>query len=647
VEIFQVGKGLQKCVVFTPCELRSNQCALSLNIAVAASNFCFSVCCLNKRDFTIKDRMKLRKVSSLVTSMTDQNNLFDFAKVQMLMNGGGGNAMGTGNMMAGAAGGSGWSGMFMNNTVMGLFIMTFCQFLFKFVEQVVKAVHTAASAWFNLKMEAAKQKLNESALVAEPANRTFIHKFVRSYKQEGQHTPNCELCDAILSHVVNHNENFSTLITASNKVVNHEKAINITSSISFTLQKLIHEAKGGLEGIEFQLCSTKSAQDLLLFQEQLLEAYTSQKNDKLGLKLYFFDQWLPKGDTEKFAEQNKIKVPIRFKKNQFSTTRSFDNIFFEQKDTVQQRLARFNDFEWYKKCGIPHTLGFLFHGVPGCGKTSTIKALANDSQRHIFNLVINKHVGKEDLKALFYTPFVQIVDNEFSNQTQTFYIPTHKRLYVIEETDLVSDGVLGKRETTVPIPPPAPSLESRSVEQATDPFAERLREYEQPQAAPAPVYDVGHFLSSASADTGFGMQYGPSATEQKEKKTTTNSDDVDLATMLTILDGTLETPGRILVMTTNHPEFFDDALIRPGRIDLIVEYRRCNKAVIADMFAMFFDNLRVDERLLDQRLSQVPEYIWSPAEITQVFMNHLDDWQQALQALTEPKKHLIVVNDTF
>ncbi len=34
-----------------------------------------------------------------------------------------------------------------------------------------------------------------------------------------------------------------------------------------------------------------------------------------------------------------------------------------------------------------------------------------------------------------------------------------------------------------------------------------------------------------------------------------------------VLDGVIDTPERIVIMTTNHPEQLDPALIRPGRIN--------------------------------------------------------------------------------
>lgn len=43
-----------------------------------------------------------------------------------------------------------------------------------------------------------------------------------------------------------------------------------------------------------------------------------------------------------------------------------------------------------------------------------------------------------------------------------------------------------------------------------------------------------------------------------------------------MLDGVVDTPGRIVVMTTNHVDVLDPALIRPGRIDkkICLDYMR-------------------------------------------------------------------------
>ncbi|KAL7556643.1 hypothetical protein ACA910_003944 [Epithemia clementina (nom. ined.)] len=44
-------------------------------------------------------------------------------------------------------------------------------------------------------------------------------------------------------------------------------------------------------------------------------------------------------------------------------------------------------------------------------------------------------------------------------------------------------------------------------------------------------------------------------------------DALNLSGLLNVLDGVVDSPGRIVIMTTNHVEHLDPALIRPGRID--------------------------------------------------------------------------------
>ena len=43
---------------------------------------------------------------------------------------------------------------------------------------------------------------------------------------------------------------------------------------------------------------------------------------------------------------------------------------------------------------------------------------------------------------------------------------------------------------------------------------------------------------------------------------------------LNLWDGIRETPGRIIVITSNHYDQLDPALIRPGRIDMTYEFKK-------------------------------------------------------------------------
>ena len=66
----------------------------------------------------------------------------------------------------------------------------------------------------------------------------------------------------------------------------------------------------------------------------------------------------------------------------FESSKTFDNVFFSEKEKIVSRREFFLENEtWYAERGVPYTLWFLLHGLPGSGKTSTIKAMANLTQR--------------------------------------------------------------------------------------------------------------------------------------------------------------------------------------------------------------------------------------------------------------------------
>ena len=99
-------------------------------------------------------------------------------------------------------------------------------------------------------------------------------------------------------------------------------------------------------------------------------------------------------------------------------------------------------------------------------------------------------------------------------------------------------------------------------------------------------------------------------------------DALNLAGLLNVLDGVVDTPGRMLVMTTNHPEALDPALIRPGRIDrcLLLSYAGPEDA--ARMIEHYFCvQLRADQlETLERALRTGPER--TPAAIESFCAEH-------------------------
>lgn len=64
---------------------------------------------------------------------------------------------------------------------------------------------------------------------------------------------------------------------------------------------------------------------------------------------------------------------------------------------------------------------------------------------------------------------------------------------------------------------------------------------------------------------------------------------VTFSGLINAIDGAAAKEGRILIMTTNHREKLDEALIRPGRVDLQIAFSYASRAVIEELFVNLYD----------------------------------------------------------
>ncbi|KAK0551737.1 hypothetical protein OC861_002203 [Tilletia horrida] len=65
---------------------------------------------------------------------------------------------------------------------------------------------------------------------------------------------------------------------------------------------------------------------------------------------------------------------------------------------------------------------------------------------------------------------------------------------------------------------------------------------------------------------------------------------LSFSSLLQVLDGAGSSEDRLLIMTTNHPEKLDPALIRPGRIDVRVCFENASRAQARDLFVRIFND---------------------------------------------------------
>jgi len=273
--------------------------------------------------------------------------------------------------------------------------------------------------------------------------------------------------------------------------------------------------------------------------------------------------------VEKIDENN----TLLYDQFTFHTNRSFDNIFFPQKKELLRRLDFFlENKDWYKRRGVPHTLGFMFYGPPGTGKTSSIKSIAAYTKRHLVEVSLGRIKTYRELQKVFH-------ETTFCDK----FIPHHKIIYILEDIDCLDDIVKKRtakqRRMAHGIPEPDKS------EGGGDDGSGTGLPPPIPPPPPPPTTGEGGDKKGVADEFKETREYQIFLEHQKIFQ----KDPLTLSHLLNIIDGILETPGRILIITTNHPEKLDSALIRPGRVDMTVKFDRCTVQDTIDIVEMFYE----------------------------------------------------------
>jgi Cdc6-like AAA superfamily ATPase len=384
---------------------------------------------------------------------------------------------------------------------------------------------------------------------------------------------------------------------------------------------------------------THSLTQLRKYIQGLLKEYQSVLNNELGEDLFYFEDIptiLPKMLD---GELNYSVAPPRmnFSITKFHSTKRLDNVYGSAMRLVRKRVRFFlENRSWYESKGIPYTLGILMYGPPGCGKTSLIKALANETSRHVFSIHASMNNTRAQLTNLFYNEKVDVL---MEGSSRSLTIPIHKRLLTFEEIDTMLPAVL-RRDIQLGMEKKKLLKVKAEAEGFTPLFGT------DPRSNPVGSKSKGDMMNGFSGRGGGGgssIHWGADSagmdaegmTLEDEQRmgnivSSTGSQAIDLGVILNLLDGILETPGRIIIMTTNHPERLDPALVRPGRIDLMVNFKKCSSTDIEEIYEGITE-MKVNDSLKDS----LPSDFYSAAEITQKIFENFENPEDALEKISQ------------
>ena len=234
-----------------------------------------------------------------------------------------------------------------------------------------------------------------------------------------------------------------------------------------------------------------------------------------------------------------------YEEHELHDDRTFATLFIPGRERIRDMLLDFAGRRGrFARAGLPYRLGFMLSGRPGCGKTRTIKSIAHLLDRSVVSVPLARVRTGTDLRDLFYAHARQVYRSWCAPPPDALghapsAVPYDRAVFVLEDADAGCDVLL--RRSPAGSPPPDPDAPAPAPADAR---------------RPADLYE--------------------------------NKDPLTLAELLEVLDGIVEMPGRVIVLTTNRPHALDPALLRPGRIDLHIEFGAMRRDDMAAMLRHYY-----------------------------------------------------------
>ena len=242
-------------------------------------------------------------------------------------------------------------------------------------------------------------------------------------------------------------------------------------------------------------------------------------------------------------------------------SRPMDTVVLEH-DQKEQVLADINEYlhpaspRWYANRGIPYRRGYLFHGPPGTGKVSLLSHLHPLLAQHLF-LTLSQTSLSFAIAGVFGLDIycISLLEPTLTEEDLGLLFNNLPRRCVVLLEDIDSAGLIRRDDTAEPT--------QKSVEEKRD-------------------------KKDDSSQISVEIAKAFKSVQEKNDKSKNNNQGISLSGLLNAIDGVASHEGRVLVMTTNYPEKLDDALIRPGRVDMKVAFKMASTTQIRKIFIRMY-----------------------------------------------------------